>query len=115
MALRIHDAKTVAKAVAAWLIQTLKASGRIAQNPIHVALERIVHQAHSGIEVVAVSRRFAEMFAEHHRVVARCLSIENGVTMVGIGETTRDVKLPLRLTQISVIARVLVDAERRAE
>ena len=127
VALRVRDAERRRKPVAARLVESLQTGARIAENVVEIVAELVVHKPHSRIEIIAVSRRLAEMFAEHHRVVARLFRVEKRLAQIRaervaagsvearVVEAARDVELPLRLTEKAVVVVILVRAVGRAE
>ena len=67
--LSVHNASFRREATCSRLIVTLQAIGRITQFIVQVLAKRIINQTHPGIEIVAVTRRFAEVLSEEHGVV----------------------------------------------
>ena len=129
MTLRIHDADAAvvaAKAVTPLRIQADQSARRVAENVVHVSLQRVVHQTHAGVEIIAVGRRLAQVFTEHHGVVPRFFRVEKRFAQIHIRplrggiefrvvEPAREVKLALRLPEVTVVVVVLVRAEGRSE
>ena len=115
MALRVHHRLRGIESETARLIESAQPGAGIAEDVVEIVAQDIVHEPHPGVHIVAVVRRFAEVLAEEHRVVARDLGVENGVAVVRIREAAREIELPLHLPRVAVVVRVLVRAESRAK
>ena len=113
-ALRVADrhARAAREAAAAIAVETAQRAG--AEHAVERGTERVIKEAHPGVDV-RLLRRATEVFAEVHRVVAREFGVEGGVAVVRVAEAARQLELLRHLPQIAVRRRVLVAAVLRAE
>ena len=115
VAVGVGHAEAGREAARAGSIQPGHGVARVAQDIVQLGAQVIVDQTHARVEITAVTRRLAEVFAEDHGVVAASFFLEDRVAVVGIAEAARAVELPLHLAEVTGVAGVFVRARLRAE
>jgi hypothetical protein len=86
------------------LVKAAESLAGISQPAVELAPEVIVHQSHSCIYITLVTRGTSEMLTEEHGIVPWTFRVENGIPVVAVQVSMREVELALNLAGIPVIA-----------